>query len=326
MSKQNFDRLNPVIGEVGNHKVLNWHGFKIVEGTGHSAHILNEIQSRKNELKQNMFIIVGSPGDGKSYYGLRLAEILDPKFNPFIQIVFDRRHFLWLLSDDSPLKIGSVIIIDESHFIIGSRNWYVKLQQDLMENLEAVRSKGYCIIIVALHLSLLDRVIRKFVLSHMMKMRKRGSAIVYKLFMPLFDDKLHKKRLGGMSLQLPGFEDCNSPTCLTCSKNGDCCNVRAIYERRKKDFLAEMAQKSQIKAEKAEQKQKSINYKDTIEKLLEHKNDFVFTSKGNPEPESIRIILEEKLKLKITTADANRIIKRGQIQHPEVFLKKKAEE
>jgi len=319
--QKNYDRLNPVIGTVGRHKVLNWHGFRVLEGSGHSAHILNEIQHRRKELKQNMFLVVGSPGDGKSYFGIRLAEILDPKFNPFIQIVFDRTHLLWLLSDDSPLKIGSALVIDEAHFIAGARNWYKQIQTDLMEHLEAVRSKGFVIIVVALHLSLLDKVIRKFVVSHLMKMRKRGAATIYKLYMPLFQDKLHKKRLGGMSLQLPGFEYCKSPTCLTCEHRADCCNIRAIYERLKKEFLGEMASISQEKAERSEQKKKFINYTDTIEKLKEHQTDFQFTPRGKVEPESLRLILEEKYDMKISTADVNRIIKRGKIKFPNVFHK-----
>ena len=174
-------QLHSVIGTVGNYKVLNWHGYKVLSGHGKSSHILDEIQYRRNTLKQIMIIIVGAPGEGKSYYALRLAEVLDKKFNPFLQIVFDRTHLLWLIGADSPLKMGQVIVIDEAQFIAGARRWYEDIQKDVMEHIEAIRSKGFVVLIVALHINLLDKVIRKYVLSHMMKMNERGSATVYHL-------------------------------------------------------------------------------------------------------------------------------------------------
>jgi len=319
--KKNYDHLNPIVGTVGRHKLLNWNGYMILTGYGKSSFILDEIQYRRKHVKQNMIIVVGAPGEGKSYFAIRLGEILDKRFNPDLQIVFERTHLLWLIGPKSPLRMGQVIIIDEAQFIAGARRWYEDIQKDVMEHIEAIRSKGFIILIVALHINLLDKVIRKYVLSHMMKMRERGSAIIYHLWTPTFQDKLYRRRLGSMSLQLPSYEKCKHPSCLICKFQEKCMNNRAVYERNKRRFLGKMSTYSQQKAEKAEQRKKFIDYNDTIQKVIEEKDKIVYTSKGNPEPESIRIILEEKHGIVLTNADVVRIIKRGQIKHPKIFKK-----
>jgi len=313
------NQSSAVIGKVGKFNVLNWHGYKVLSGIGKSSFILDEIQHRRNSLKQNMIIVVGAPGEGKSYFALRLAEILDKKFNPFIQVVFDRTHLLWLIGADSPLKMGQVIVIDEAQFIAGARRWFEDLQKDIMEHIEAIRSKGFVVLIVALHINLLDKVIRKYVLSHMMKMNKRGSATVYHLWTPTFKDQLYKRTLGGLVLQLPDYEKCKSPLCLTCPHRDKCLTIRAIYERLKKEFLGKMSTYSRKKAEKKEKQKKFINFNELIEKVVKHKELIVYTSKGNPEPESISLILEDHYKITLTRADVTRVIKRGQIRRPEVF-------
>ena len=319
--KKHIQTIHPLFGKVGKDKLWNWNGYAVLTGNGKSAFILDDIQYRRNNVKQNMMIVVGAPGEGKTYFGLRLSEILDKKFNPNLQIVFDRTHLLWLIGPKSPLKMGQVILIDEAQFIAGARRWYEDIQKDVMEHIEAIRSKGYVILIIALHINLLDKVIRKYVLSQMMKMRERGSAIVYSLWTPTFQDKLYRKRKGSIMLQIPSFEQCKYHSCLLCRFQDKCMTNRAIYERRKKEFLARMSTISQQKAAKREQKQKFVNPTDAMEKIVEQQQKIVYTPKGNPEPESIRIILEENYGMLLSTAEAKRIIKRGQIKRPDVFKK-----
>ena len=82
-----------------------------------------------------------------------------------------------------------------------------------------------------------------------------------------------------------------------------------------------MSSYSRQKAEKREEQKKFINYNDVIEKITEHQSEIVYTSKGNPEPESLRIILEEKHNITLSSAETMRVIKRGKIKKPEVFTK-----
>ncbi|MCJ7635589.1 hypothetical protein MUP77_24765, partial [Candidatus Bathyarchaeota archaeon] len=147
-----------------NYDIMNWNGFKIVVGMGRGPYIFNIIQERRNQNKANIFLIAGNPGEGKSYFALRMAEIFDKDFDVTIQVVFDRAQLLFLLGNDSPLKRGQVLMIDEAQFTAGNRSWWDEIQRELMSALEAIRSRGYIIMIVALHRNLLDLVIRQYVL------------------------------------------------------------------------------------------------------------------------------------------------------------------
>lgn len=321
LTSQTKPKLTPIVGEVGDFKLFNWHGFKIVTGRGKSSFILDEIQYRRKKIKQNAIVVVGQPGEGKSYFALRLAQVLDPRFNLYKQIVFERTHLLWLLGPNTPLKMGQVIIIDEAQFIAGARRWYEDVQKDVMEHIEAIRSKGFVVIIVALHLNLLDKIIRKYVLTKMMLMRERGEAVVYSLHTPPFQDKLWKSRMGFMSLQLPDFEKCSYANCLICKYLDKCMTVRAVYERLKKKFLDKMSLQSQSKAAERERKKIRLDFNDLVQKAVDQRDKFVFTSRGKLEPESVRLIFEDEYGLNLGTSEINRVLKRGKIKHPKIFVR-----
>jgi hypothetical protein len=224
---------------------------------------------------------------------------------------------------NSPLKMGQVIVIDEAQFIAGARRWYEDVQKDVMEHIESIRSKGFIVIIVALHLNLLDKIIRKYVLSHMALMIERGKAVVYNLWTPPFADKLFRRRLGKMALQLPDYELCAYSSCLVCKFLDKCFTLRAIYEKIKMEFLGRMSEQSQQKAVMREKRKKIMDCKELLNKVIEHKDKMVFSKTGTVEPESIRLILEENYGTTLADAEARRIIKRGEIKHPEVFKQEK---
>lgn len=321
MSTQNEQpELTQIVGKIEGtkHKVSNWNGNWFVVGPGFSTRILDEIQHRRNTIKQNMIIIVGSPGDGKSYFGLRLAQVLDPNFNPVEQIVFEREHLLKLIGPNSPLRRGQCILVDEAQFVLGARNWFLDIQKDLLEHIEAVRSQGFVIIIVALHLQLMDKIIRQFVLSMMMDIVDRGVAKVYRLKTYTFAEKMSSKRLGYLSLLLPDVEYCQSPNCLKCKYITCCMTNRAVYERLKKGFLAKKNIES-IEKIAARERRKLVDYDGLLEKIIAHKDKLVFKKNGNVNTESVRIIMEKQYRELIPTSIANNIIKRGEIQHPTIF-------
>ena len=272
-----------------------------------------------------MILICGPPGEGKSYFAIRLAQIFDDKFEPVQQIVFERTHLLYLLSAQSPLKMGQVILIDEAQFIAGSRRWYEEIQKDIMEHIEAIRSRGFVILIVALHINLLDKIIRQYVLSQMMSMMKRGRAQVYSLWTPTFSDKLFKKKVGRLALQLPDIERCAYPNCLICKYQNNCMSVRAVYERLKKEFLGKMSTQSRHKAEMKE-RQKFVDLNDIIKKVLEHSSELVYTTSGLADTESVKMLIEKNYSLTLSDGEARRTVKRGAITNPEVFKKSKVNE
>ncbi len=325
--------ISPIIGTVKgtNLKVYNWHGAQILTGPGHNTKVLDEFQRRSKNIEQNFFLIVGQPGTGKSYFGLRLCEILDPNFDPNLQIAFDRTKLLMLIGPDTPLKRGSCILIDESQYIAGARNWFLEVQRDLMQHLEAVRSHGFTIVLIALHLSILDKIIRQFVLSHLIKMKKRGSATIFELYVPTWEDKLYKNTLGNMTLQLPhktsGHPEaklCFYKSCLMCKYQKVCMSNRAIYERMKTSFLNAMSHQSAQKNEERERRKSPMNINALINMIISKKDNITYiekgVSKGKADYESIISIADDN-GIQLTDAQAKTIVRRGIHKHPEVFKK-----
>ena len=280
-----------IIGEIPDSglKIMDWNGTMVVIGPGYTPIFFDQIAYRRNVGRSNILVITGSPGEGKSWFGLRLGEIFDDKFDPYIQIPFTREHLLWLISDKSPLKEGQVILLDEAHFGMGARKWHDTVQQDLMDQIAAVRSKGYIIIIVVLHLDMIDKIIRQFVLSFMCHIEDRGTATAYRLFTPRFQNEMHRKRIGPVILQVPDSDKCDHPGCLRCKslKNGSCLTTRAIYERRKRSFVDAMAAEAKKRTEEKNRQKNAPNKKDMIEKFLEHQDTIEYTRQKRIKPEWI---------------------------------------
>lgn len=327
-------------------KYINWNGYKIATlGARLTTEFFDQIASRRQQNRSVIIIITGSPGEGKSYEGLRFAQIFDPKFKILdvdeypkdgrdpSQVPFERNHFLYLVGNESPLKYGQCIVPDEAQYTMGSRRWYEDIQKDLMESIESVRSRGYIIVIVALHLDLLDKIIRKFVLTYMFHMEDRGKATIYRLYTPRFEKEMRKRRLGQMMLKLPDFEKCTHSDCLRCNflhgtsnrqltgKNPDkrkCMTLRAVYERRKRDFVGSRSRQAQAKADEKALKQRTTSDEEMAKTVYDHRRELSWTKRGRIDTASIMILLEDKLGISIGTQKAYKIRSRVELRHPEL--------
>ena len=299
-------------------KVMDWHGYYIEVGANKSPFFLNEIQHRRNKQKANIMIITGSAGEGKTYFAIRLAEILDPKFDAETQIIFSRPELLHAIGEQSPFKRGQVIIIDEAHYGLGSRRWMESVQKDLMDALASVRSRGFIIIIVALHIDMLDVIVRKYVLNYMIHMEDRGVGVAYRLYTPRFAKELYKTRMGTIKLNLPQVELCAYPSCLACEYRDKCQTTRAIYERRKKAFVDEASKIAELRAEEIKQKQIKVSDKICVEKLYECEKELEWTSRGNVEVATIQLILEREFGITTGINKAKSLRRRLLFKYPSI--------
>jgi len=277
-------------------EVTNWHGYYVEAGSHKSPFFFNEIENRRNNNKSNIIIITGSPGEGKTYFGMRLCEIFDPKFDSDKQIIFTRPQLLHIIGENSPLKRGQVILIDEAHYGMGSRRWMESVQKDLMDALASVRSRGFIIMIVSLHIDMLDVIVRKYVLSFMIHVEDRGKGVVYRLYTPRFAKELYKTRLGTVELMLPHAEHCQHPSCLACEHRGICMTTRAIYERNKKAFVDNASKLAEARAEEKASMQSRTTKNFKVQLLLEHWDELDINSRGNISMESGYILIEKYTK------------------------------
>jgi hypothetical protein len=166
-----------------------------------------------------------------------MAQMIDSKFDPETQIIFSHEELLAAISPNTPFKRGQVVIIDEAQWVMGSRHWFTSIQQDVMDHMESVRSRGLIIFIVSLNIDLLDKIIREFMLSHMTYQTDRGKFVVYRMSKPRFGGDVHYKRLGSVKVRLPDALKCSFMSCLMCYAREYCMTVRARYERKKYSFI-----------------------------------------------------------------------------------------
>jgi ABC-type dipeptide/oligopeptide/nickel transport system ATPase component len=96
---------------------------------------LNDMWEYVHDLNRNLLIaLVGAPGSGKSYTGLRLAELFDEAFRNAksideIQKIVDSRivthpkDFARVIKEDDTLKPGSVLLMDEAGIQLSYEKW-----------------------------------------------------------------------------------------------------------------------------------------------------------------------------------------------------------
>jgi energy-coupling factor transporter ATP-binding protein EcfA2 len=311
----------------GNLKTMNWGGFYVKVGLGYSPFFFNELERIRRNIEACIIAVTGKGGSGKTYFALRMAQIMDPKFNPEVQVPFGSEELMALIGDNSPLKMGQVIIIDESQFGMSSRDWFNDMQKDIMKQIEAIRSRGFIIFIVALNTKTLDVIARNYVMTHLIHMLHRGEGTVYKFYMPAFAQEPYKTKLGKVRLNIPGYEECKHPTCLRCPSSGlkpakwknkkrwieseepICFNLRAIYERKKKSYLESEAQKVDQKREAKKEKTQGVNYEELAALIsFEEYNNLPSTLKNTrKDPEAVASLLSKKRGKLVSTYTANKV-------------------
>ncbi len=338
MEKMRGDQYEDTPEEyMGPIQFVNWHGYKLaVYGASKlNTEFFEEISARQTKNEACIIVVTGGAGTGKSYLAGSFARIFDEKFHildsadPITQtpekdpsqIVFAREQLLYLIGNDSPLKFGQCIVSDEAQYMMGARRWFEDIQKDLMEQMESVRSKGYIIVIVALHLELLDKIVRKYVLTYMFHIEARGRAVVYRLYTPRFDKDMRKRRLGVIYLPLPNSEQCPHPYCLRCGyldgeEGKKCLTFRAKYERRKKAFVGGRSARARDKIV-GEAIKKRYSDKDYLKILHDSADELVFR-KDRIRPGSIIVLIREKLGVEISGSLAGGLREQLEIMYPEL--------
>lgn len=104
-----------------------------------------------------MGVLVGREGSGKSWTGIKIAEVCDPTFEGW-RVMFDPASFLEQLQEwkENNETKGKMIVIDEAGVGVGVRSWYEKDQILLNQVLQLIRSENMGVIFTLPRLEELD--------------------------------------------------------------------------------------------------------------------------------------------------------------------------
>ena len=304
-------------------KFVEWNGILLAIGQGFSTEWFDEISNRLKERKSVIIAVTGAPGEGKTYDAMRTAQIFDRGFTIKKQMCFRREKVARIISGEIKLRAGQAIIIDEAHMAAGSRHWTDDMQKEIVDQIAAIRSRGFLVFIVVLHISMIDNILRDFVLTYQAHMEDRGIATVYKLSMPRFEHKIYRERKTVFQSSLPGEDECLSPKCIECSflnRTDDlrCMNIRAEYEREKYAFLSETSNEAVERMKK--KKEKSMSQTEKIALVLKNKEMLRFTTKGTIHHASIQDIFEKEGN-PVGESQAHILAQRVLWKHPELSPK-----
>jgi len=291
-------------------KCLKYGHTLVLQGGGYSTSTFDEIRKKQSNNESVVVAATGYPGKGKTYGVIRICQKLDSRFHindippaelDNGQIAFSREHLDYLTGENTPLKRGQVIVIDEAHYGVGARRWGEREQQEVVDHIAAIRSKGFLLFLVVLHTEMIDKILRKFVFNYEFNFPRRGQAIAYRKYFPMFAKEPHVKRLGRVNLLLPDEQLCNALDCFKCKDeyldlkdrhpNTRCMTIRAVYERRKEWFLNHANDKEET-AEPLTYEEIKKEDEETTDGFYEYQHLLELNSRGTSiAPDSIKTAL-----------------------------------
>lgn len=176
------------------------------------------IRYRMDHRQNCIIIIVGQQRSGKTYAGLQLCEMYDPKFNkdqiclgmkPFMKIVRSRRRNRWVLFDEVGVEFDNYM-------------WFSIPNRVLKYVAETYASRGLHLVMTLPHLSGLLKQTR--VLSHfIIRMYYPGAGMLVGIGTDFIRPKVYYKHLQKLIFGMPSDK------------------IVKEYEKIKDDFLSQKA-------------------------------------------------------------------------------------
>jgi hypothetical protein len=288
-----MSKIPPSIYESAKGGQLGWkwnrgHLVPFSSDIGIGTFFSDMLMARIHRQKPTNMVICGEPGISKSYTGIELAEYLDPKFTEE-QIVFSYSEYL---KQTIELPEERTLLFDEPEYSAGHRSWMKEAQQALISTTRSSRFRVHPLIIPSISKSLLDIVIRKYLLQYMIYLEDRGRGIVYQIISSRFDESVFHKPLFDLYFEMLNSAVCDKGWCLSCEKFETCELLRAKYERKRKRIQMERYKED---LERTKFKESQIFTIQQLEELaLKFKDKWVWSNRGKINVSSLGLLLEEE--------------------------------
>ena len=310
-------------------KLMNFRGWEclVSEELGVSPFFSSQIRYRVHHKLHTNIAVTGEAGIGKSYDGLDMARISDgldrygrDRFK-IEQVVFQQSEYLSLLPR---LRMGKAIVFDEPSYALGKRDWYKELQKVLVHTLESQRFLVHPLYIPIINLALLDKVIRSYLVSHVVHVIGRGHALAYRLKPSQRTEKIYWYQMGELYYRMFDSDLCAKDSCLGCKQMGDpkkpepedCQIFRAQYERKKRSI--QFTRYDQAKDQALQKESQDLTEKQIEEILFPEVPELLNERSGKLDVSKMRVFLR-KSGIIISTWKAYQIKGNIEAANPEMF-------
>ena len=109
----------------------------------------------------NLVVIYGGEGTGKSHLAYYIAKLFNPDFDMEKNYIYEYNDFLNRITEDLNNPPGTVYWLDEGSNIASNRDWMQTDNKEFIKVLEMFRSRGWTLIICIPKLDRLDLYIRE---------------------------------------------------------------------------------------------------------------------------------------------------------------------
>jgi len=217
-----------------------WYKHNLVpldKDKGISPHFYNILAEKIRSGKSVQVLFTGRAGEGKSYFMIKLMQILNPHAD-VSQLVFERGEFIYAVRN---FKAGTIVCADESSYMVGKRSWMAPDQRQLVLVWESLRFMLLPIFTTVINLSLLDKTVREHLIVFQVNIRRRGEADCYSLHPHPFEDQTTRHHIQRLYLPMPDFNFCDKSSCLLprCKHLKVCPLLRGRYETKKMTIQTE---------------------------------------------------------------------------------------
>lgn len=283
------------LSELAKLKNLNFGGWvtQVNSDLGYAPYFLSEVKSRINRELANNIVITGEAGIGKSYQGFSFSRIISNKFG-INDIVSTYAEYMEAIMKTS--KQGVPIAFDEPQYALDKRDWYNQLNKALVKTMTSQRFRLRPVIIPIINLSLLDKVLRSYLIQFHVVMNSRGKGYSYRLQPSQFEEKIYRTRICKIDYGLFDVAKCDRPSCLTCSNMQGCKIFRALYEKKKLEWQDTRDTQSMEQAKLKDMPK--ITDKEMLEAMSKH-IEMLKNKKNMIDPQYIIGFIRDKFKVKI---------------------------
>lgn len=220
-------------GYRGSNKWMWWkHSLvPINKGTGVSPKFINMLVELIDAGKSVQVTFTGRAGQGKSYFMLKMAQILNP-FITINELVFERDEFVKKVRTAKP---KTIMCVDETTYIAGKHSWMNPDQRQMMLIWESMRFKLLPVFTTVINISLFDKTLREQLVTFQINVCDRGIADVYSLHPHPLTDYVGKHHIQRLYFDMPDWNFCKKKSCLLprCKHIKTCPLLRGQYEYKK---------------------------------------------------------------------------------------------